>query len=56
LPEIVEIVRRTGAITATRDAARLETDKAVHALRVLPASPQREALLELCFRSVDRSA
>ena len=28
LPEIVEIVRRTGAITATREAARAEADKA----------------------------
>jgi octaprenyl-diphosphate synthase len=56
LPEIVEIVRHTGAIVATREAARAEADKAAHALRVLPASPYREALLEFCFRSVDRSA
>jgi octaprenyl-diphosphate synthase len=56
LPEIVEIVRRTGAVTATRDAARAEADKAARALRVLPPSVYREALLELCFRSVDRSA
>ena len=56
LPEIVEIVRHTGAIAATREAARAEADKAAQALRVLPASPYREALLELCFRSVDRSA
>jgi len=56
LAEIVEIVRRTGAITATRGAARAEADKAADALRVLPASVYREALLEFCFRSVDRSA
>ena len=56
LPEIVEIVRHTGAIAATREAARAEADKAAQALRALPASPYREALLELCFRSVDRSA
>jgi octaprenyl-diphosphate synthase len=56
LPEIVEIVRHTGAIAATREAARAEADKAAQALRVLPASPYREALLEFCFRSVDRSA
>jgi len=56
LAEIVEIVRRTGAITATREAARAEADKAADALRVLPASVYREALLEFCFRSVDRSA
>ena len=56
LPEIVEIVRRTGAIVATREAARAEADKAAKSLRVLPPSTYREALLELCFRSVDRSA
>ena len=56
LPEIVEIVRRTGAIAATREAARAEADKAAHALSVLPQSAYREALLELCFRSVERSS
>jgi octaprenyl-diphosphate synthase len=56
LGEIVEIVRRTGAIEATRDAARAEADKARESLRLLPASTFREALLELCVRSVDRSS
>lgn len=56
LPQIVEIVRQTGAIDATRDAARAEADKAAEALAVLPVSAFREALLELCIRSVDRSA
>ena len=56
LPEIVEIVRHTGAIDATRDAARAEADKARHSLGVLPASAYREALLELTVRSVDRSS
>jgi octaprenyl-diphosphate synthase len=56
LPEIVEIVRRTGAISATREAARAETDKAAQALQVLPPSVFKEALLELCFRSIERSS
>ena len=56
LPEIVEIVRRTGAINATRDAARAEADKASRALDVLPASAYREALLDLAIQSVDRSS
>jgi len=56
LPEIVEIVRHTGAITATRDAARTEATKAGHALGVLAPSVFREALLELSLRSVERSS
>ena len=56
LAEIVEIVRRTGAIGATRDAARLEAAKARASLDLLPPSAYRDALLELCERSVDRSS
>ena len=56
LPEIVEIVRHTGAITATRDAARAEAEKAAQALGVLAPSAFRVALLELCFRSIERSS
>ncbi|GAP34853.1 octaprenyl diphosphate synthase [Piscinibacter sakaiensis] len=56
LAEIVSIVRATGAIDATRAAARAEADKARERLSMLPSSASREALLELCFRSVDRSA
>jgi octaprenyl-diphosphate synthase len=55
LGEIVEIVRHTGAIGATRDAARAEADKARQSLNLIPDSPSREALLEFCVRSVDRS-
>ncbi len=56
LPEILAIVRRTGALDATRDAARTEAEKAQTALAALPASAAREALLELCVRSVHRSS
>ena len=55
LPEIVEIVRHTGAIEATRDAARAEADVALRCAAMLPPSGAREALLELCVRSVERS-
>ena len=55
LPEIVDIVRRTGALDATREAARLEAQKARDCLGPIPESKQREALLELCVRSVERS-
>ena len=56
LPDIVEIVRRTGALSATRDAARGEAEKARRTLEALSASPYRDALLELCVRSVERSS
>jgi octaprenyl-diphosphate synthase len=56
LPEIVEIVRNTGALRVTREAARAEADVARKCLTMLPASAAREALLELCVRSVERSS
>jgi octaprenyl-diphosphate synthase len=56
LGEIITIVRRTGALTATRQAAQEEADKARARLQALPASRAREALVELCVRSVHRSS
>lgn len=56
LKDILAIVRRTGALDATREAARAEADMARQCLQALPASLYREALLEFCVRSVDRSA
>jgi octaprenyl-diphosphate synthase len=56
LPEIVEIVRHTGAVEATRAAARAEADKASASLSLLPHSACRDALLEFCARSVERSS
>ena len=56
LDEILAIVRHTGALAATREAARAESDKARDALSTLPDTPARKALLELCARSVERSS
>ncbi len=56
LDEVVAIVRRTGALEAARALARDESTLARERLCVLPASPEREALLDLCARSVDRSS
>lgn len=56
LADIVAIVRSTGALTATRDAARTEADQARRALERLPATPYRDALLNLSVRSVERSS
>jgi octaprenyl-diphosphate synthase len=55
LPEVLAIVRRTGALAATRDAAQEQADQAQRALAGLPDSPARAALLDLCIRSVQRS-
>jgi octaprenyl-diphosphate synthase len=56
LDEILAIVRDTGALQATREAARAEADKARNALSALPESAAQKALLELCARSVERSS
>jgi octaprenyl-diphosphate synthase len=56
LRDIVAIVRRTGALEVTREAARTETAKARACLEALPPSQAREALLHLCVQSVDRSS
>ena len=56
LSDIVEIVRHTGALSATREAARAEATKAKRSLDAIPESEHREALLELCVRSVERSS
>ena len=56
LAEIVAIVRSTGALAATREAARAEADKARRALDGLPDTPYRDALLDLSVRSVERSS
>ena len=56
LADIVKIVRTTGALAATREAARTEADKARASLDVLPETPYRDALLDLSVRSVERSS
>jgi octaprenyl-diphosphate synthase len=56
LPEIIAIVKATGAIDATRLAAQREADKARASIQGLPDSAARGALLELCAQSVHRSS
>lgn len=55
LPDIVQIVHRTGALEATREAARAQAEQARASLEALPDSEARKSLLEFCFRSVDRT-
>jgi octaprenyl-diphosphate synthase len=56
LADVLAIVRRTGALDATRAAAQEQADKARESLFALPESEARAALLELCFRAVHRSS
>ena len=56
LGDIVAVVRRTGALEVARQVARAEAALARECLNRLAPSPQRDALLELCARSVDRSS
>ena len=56
LPDILAIVRSTGALDATRAAAQAEADNARAVLTHLPPSRAREALLDLCARSIHRSS
>jgi len=54
LAEIVEIVRSTGALEATRAAAGAEAERAIAALNVLPISPYRDAMHALAAQLLDR--
>ncbi|MDI1338324.1 polyprenyl synthetase family protein [Polaromonas sp.] len=54
LAEIVVIVRKTGALQATRDAAAAEAQRAIRALAALGANPYSEALLQLASQLLQR--
>jgi len=56
MAEIVEIVRSTGALEVTRQAAREQADLAQSHLQGLPPSVYLQALLELSADSVNRSS
>ncbi|MEJ7137712.1 polyprenyl synthetase family protein [Amphibiibacter pelophylacis] len=54
LPDVIRIVRETGALDATRDVARAEVDRACEALAPLPESPVKDTLLHLARTSLVR--
>jgi octaprenyl-diphosphate synthase len=56
LGEILAIVRSTGALEATRDAARVEVRAAQACLNQLPLNKWQETLLEFAAQSVERSS
>lgn len=56
LVQIIAIVRQTGALQATRDAAAAEARRAVQALSAIEANPFSEALLQLASQLLQRRA
>jgi len=54
LERIVNIVRQTGAMQATRAAAGMEAQRAIAALSTLPDNPYRQALTALAEQLLDR--
>ncbi|QNK75541.1 polyprenyl synthetase family protein [Variovorax sp. PAMC28562] len=56
LPLIVEIVRQTGALDATRAAAATEAQRAIDALRDFPSNSHTNGLLQLAAQLLDRRA
>nr|WP_157275421.1 octaprenyl diphosphate synthase [Pelomonas sp. Root1444] len=54
LQEIVGIVRSTGALESTREAARAEARHASDSLQSLPRNKWTESLLEFAIQSVER--
>jgi octaprenyl-diphosphate synthase len=55
LTDVIEAIESTGAIAYTARAARCEADKAIQAIRSIPASPYQEALLNLAKFAVYRT-
>ncbi|NQW92502.1 MAG: polyprenyl synthetase family protein [Polaromonas sp.] len=56
MAQIIEIVQKTGALTATRDAAAAEAQRALDALQNLPKNTYADALRQLASQLLDRRA
>ena len=56
LGAVLEIVRRTGALDATREAAAAQAQIAIDAARALPSNSYAEALLQLAAQLLERRA
>jgi len=54
LPAIVAIVRQTGALEATLDAASSEAERAIEAARQLPSNLYAEGLIQLASQLLER--
>ncbi len=56
MPQILQIVQRCGALAAVHETAQAELNRAQALLTGLQATPEREALIDLCAYSLDRNA
>ncbi len=56
MEQIIKIVQKTGALTATRDAAAAEAQRALDALQNMPQNPYADALKQLASQLLDRRA
>ncbi|HEX7741015.1 MAG TPA: polyprenyl synthetase family protein, partial [Sphingobium sp.] len=56
LGKVVEIVRETGALAASRAAAAAEAQRAIHALKDLPSNLHASGLLQLAAQLLERRA
>lgn len=56
MPEIVAVVRETGALDATRSAAATEARRAIDAISGLPPNPHLSGLLQLAAQLLERRA
>ena len=54
LPQIIQIVRHTGALEITRAAAAAEAQRAIDATELLPRNGHTEALLKLAEQLLER--
>ena len=54
LEEVIAIVRQTGALEVSRQAAAHEAERAVAAARQLPAGPHADCLIQLASQLLDR--
>jgi octaprenyl-diphosphate synthase len=54
LDRVLDIVRSTGSLAATRQAAAAEAQRAIDTLALLPRNPFSNALLELAAQLLDR--
>lgn len=53
-PAILDIIVQTGSLEYTADFAKIEAEKAINSLRVIPNSAYKEAMKELALFSIER--